>query len=953
MKFVGFLSLCLSFLSVNPQLTSECLSSLSTFTNAIQASTLVNLCISSMQSVLSNPTPCIMAGNFSLPSTFSCMNPLDILGTTKMHDPMISPPKKIPPASNVTCPFCTNTTTNSPLDDDCLNLLDYITETVAGYPPSFTDGNTNAALNAVSVDCSNLADSQLLTYLRDQSKVLCALPKTFGQQLSPIDTLVGIMDMRHLMQCGTCGVMPCLPGQYCPGNQPATQCPAGYYCPTTTFMYICPSQYYCPKSTVTPLKCRPTSIGSCTEGSQREVVWIPLFIDILLMMLLFYVTAFQPLTILKEMQGYQRLPKGIIKVDDNHSGKESVNIQSVQQNAVRIAFKDVFLTTGYTKRLRGVSGNIASNKVTAIIGGSGAGKTSLMNVLLRREEVTSGNIDFLATDTETRLPPSFVKNHVAYVPQNDVLIRSMTVSQLLYHSARSRLPNTTTEIEITNIIDNVAARLGIDHALHVQIGTSTQGSSLSMSDRKKVNIAFELVSGPQVLFLDEPTTSVDASAAMNIMEVVRELSSSGLTCVCVIHQPRGEIFNLIDNVMVLSPGGHVAYSGPAKLMVPWFEYLGFKLPHEKANRFDFAMDLTTGNYSSSDENNCIDNMMEDEDVDELSKETLFWKSWSEEGEEFLKSRGHESPIYNCEETTLKLSKYEMDNQNTRRGFIGQLSLYMHQALIGRLKYHTILQDCLNMLIGGVILGIITCGDELLILPIPQIYKRSCPPGAESICSRWQRFEIGPATFLVPMVLGAMSVPSAIRTFGREKDTFSREQAVGANKPAYFLGKCLVDMFCSFFYVFVFLAPMIAIAPWRSPTEMLYCVMLVVNACITSIGYALSFVFTNPDDAVLCATILVILINLVGGFVPTLGDGILGTLSYSKYASRAIFNTEVYYGHDITDDDLYDTIAPPSWKGRDLGRDLLNLVIITIVTLIFAYMLFEYQFRGSAVFSLHG
>ena len=148
----------------------------------------------------------------------------------------------------------------------------------------------------------------------------------------------------------------------------------------------------------------------------------------------------------------------------------------------------------------------------------------------------------------------------------------------------------------------------------MQIGTSNQGSSLSMSDRKKVNIAFELVSGPQVLFLDEPTTSVDASAAMNIMEVVRELSSSGLTCVCVIHQPRGEIFNLIDNVMVLSPGGHVAYSGPAKLMVPWFQYLGFNLPHEKANRFDFAMDLTTGNYSSSDENNCIDNMMEDEDV---------------------------------------------------------------------------------------------------------------------------------------------------------------------------------------------------------------------------------------------------------------------------------------------------------------------------------------------------
>ena len=88
-----------------------------------------------------------------------------------------------------------------------------------------------------------------------------------------------------------------------------------------------------------------------------------------------------------------------------------------------------------------------------------------------------------------------------------------------------------------------------------------------------------------------------------------------------------------------------------------------------------------------------------------------------------------------------------------------------------------------------------------------------------------------------------------------------------------------------------------------------------------------------------------MINLVGGFVPTLGDGILGTLSYSKYAARAVFTTEVYYGYDITDKDLYNSIAPPSWEGPNLQRDLLNLLIITAVTLMVAYTLFECQFRS--------
>ena len=846
----------------------------------------------------------------------------------------------------MTCSLCSGTIVNSSLDNDCLSILNYVTESIAGYPSNFSDENMNTALSAVSSSCSNMADAQLLTFVRDQSKLLCASIANFGFPVSSVSTLVGVMDMRHCFQCGTCAVMQCLPGQYCPGNQPAKKCAAGHYCPTTTTVLKCPSGYYCPSSTVKPIKCRDIAVGSCPEGSKREVIWIPLLIDVLAVVLAIYITGCEPYSFLRRTQGLEMKYK-----DDISFCNETIDdrIESVRKK-VSIVFKDVFLTTGYTHRLQGVSGTIESNKVTAIIGGSGAGKTSLMNVLLRREEITSGSINFM-TDGTTKLPISFIQDHVGYVPQNDVLIRNMTASQLLYHSARSRLPKSKTEAEITNIINDITTRLGIHHALDMQIGTSSRGNGLSMSERKKVNIAFELVSEPEVLFLDEPTTSVDASGAMNIMEVVRELSGSGVTCVCVIHQPRGEIYNLIDNIIVLSSGGHIAYSGPTSLMIPWFEYLGYRLPHEKANRFDFAMDLTTQNSSCSRYDyhskfgDCSDGIDSENDIKGEScwdTKAVFWEKWIAEGDQFLKNHGYQATI-DVKREAADHYEFERKYESRRKGFVGQVVLYAHQAILSRLKHYTVVHDCLNMLIGGIILGIITCGDELFTLPIPSTYRLSCPPGAEAVCSRWQGFAIGPATFLVTMVLGAMSVPGAIRTFGREKDTFAREQAVGANKPAYFLGKFLVDVLCSFFYVFVLLAPMVAIAPWRSPIGLLYCVLMIVHACIMAIGYTLSFLFSNADDAVLCATILVILMNLVGGFVPEIGDGILGTLSYSKYAARAIFTTELYYGYNIRDEDLFNIIAPPSWDGPDLRRDLLNLLIITTVTLALAYALFESQF----------
>lgn len=141
-------------------------------------------------------------------------------------------------------------------------------------------------------------------------------------------------------------------------------------------------------------------------------------------------------------------------------------------------------------------------------GGSGAGKTSLMNILLGREKLTSGEINFIADDSKNILPDEYVKSHVAFVPQNDILIRDLTVFQLLCHSALTRLPASVTTEEAYSIVNDVLIRLGISHLRDKQVGSNESSiqDGLSSGDRKKVNIAVELVAGPHILFLDEPTT---------------------------------------------------------------------------------------------------------------------------------------------------------------------------------------------------------------------------------------------------------------------------------------------------------------------------------------------------------------------------------------------------------------------------------------------------------------
>jgi ABC-type lipoprotein export system ATPase subunit len=227
-------------------------------------------------------------------------------------------------------------------------------------------------------------------------------------------------------------------------------------------------------------------------------VWVPLFISLIVLSLLFLLHS--PIAApswLLDIHGHDRSSEerstSHLSWSSTRYAADKVVPEDISTGkAVSIRYKDLCLTTGHTARLNNISGHIPSCKFTAIIGGSGAGKTSLMNVLLGREDPSSGTVDFVTEvgvergqAVEIPLPATYLRDHVGFVPQADVLVKSLTVDQVLLHSARTRLPASLSSDQRRHVVDSVLTQLGISHLKHVVVG----GSGVSAGNRKKINMA--------------------------------------------------------------------------------------------------------------------------------------------------------------------------------------------------------------------------------------------------------------------------------------------------------------------------------------------------------------------------------------------------------------------------------------------------------------------------------
>ncbi|KAJ3039199.1 hypothetical protein HDV00_012522 [Rhizophlyctis rosea] len=759
-------------------------------------------------------------------------------------------------------------------------------------------------------------------------------------------------------------------------------CYPGNYCPDQWNVHLCPKGYYCPTGSVAPIKCEPMS--SCPPGSQSPTYYgglvICLIVDMILGAIILYKkrnellmskgarfhqvggkhdadTALQvtpeptnetEMSEVKHQSASQPpsaargpdIEQGDIKSPPTRSPPTSTPTspttptkpttppsallrgfnRSTNNTPLTMSFK--FQNLGLRLKngrsiIAGVNGEIRCGTLTAIMGPSGAGKTTFMSVLMGKVARTEGKLFINGREGEM----SKFKKIIGYVPQEDVMLREMTVRENILHAARVKLPADWTSTEIETYADAIIEALGLSHVAHTPIGDETT-RGVSGGQRKRVNIGIELAGVPLTLFLDEPTSGLDSTSALSVCENLKDISHLGVTVVSVIHQPRYEIFRSFDWLVLLVPGGQTAYMGPTEGAQGYFEDMGFQFD-PTSNPADLLMDILAGHGINP-------------------KQTLtptdLVAAWERRQSTTLPppSPGQEDP------TTYRDFHTKVPALIRQRGATWWKQVwYCHnRALIQH--YRNLSSFVLEIFVGcfaGAMIGIATGGNQMFSGVYVQPYTFLSPSPVS-----WFIPLLG---LLIGMIVSLAGAPAGVKVFSEERPIYFREVASGHNPLSYYLGKTLGALYRFTFSSLHFTAMYVLLAKPQAPFSRQFVVVFLLFYGVYGLSAIVSMV-TKRGNANLVAVISCLFAAIFCGFGPNLkqarrwGVDFIWAISYNRWASEAIFSDylRLYWG-------IYDIESVADSTGYTLGRfghDMGMMVLLGAAWRVIAFLLMVFTNR---------
>lgn len=279
---------------------------------------------------------------------------------------------------------------------------------------------------------------------------------------------------------------------------------------------------------------------------------------------------------------------GPIQLSDD-SDDENAKLMADHKPA-SLQFEHVSYRLNGKQILSDIQGVAQPGQLMAIMGASGAGKTTFLDILARKNKRGEMNGNFFVNgekivDTEYR-------SVIGFVDQNDTMLPTLTVHETIMTSALLRLPRDMGRSAKEQRVQEVEKQLGIQHIKDQLIGSEEgNGRGISGGEKRRVGIACELVTSPSILFLDEPTSGLDAFNAYTVVECLVTLAKNyRRTVIFTIHQPRSNIVALFDHLILLAQGRTV-YSGPFSRCQHYFDHIGYACP-PGFNIADYLVDLT-------------------------------------------------------------------------------------------------------------------------------------------------------------------------------------------------------------------------------------------------------------------------------------------------------------------------------------------------------------------------
>ncbi|AEH08816.1 MULTISPECIES: FHA domain-containing protein [Protofrankia] len=256
------------------------------------------------------------------------------------------------------------------------------------------------------------------------------------------------------------------------------------------------------------------------------------------------------------------VPQGAVIAVGHHVFQrvEDELVEYVDSGDVSFEADGLNVWAGQKQLMHDMTFRLPGRALLAVVGPSGAGKSTLLNALTGFRPADKGTVRYAGRDMYSEYDE--LRRRIGYVPQEDLLHTTLSVRRALEYGAELRFPPDTTKQERGARVDEVLAELGLtQHA-------DTQVSRLSGGQRKRTSVALELLTKPTLLYLDEPTSGLDPGMDKNVMESLRKLADDGRTVVVVTHSVAQ--LDLCDYVLVLAPGGYVAYFGPPRDALSFF-----------------------------------------------------------------------------------------------------------------------------------------------------------------------------------------------------------------------------------------------------------------------------------------------------------------------------------------------------------------------------------------------
>lgn len=242
----------------------------------------------------------------------------------------------------------------------------------------------------------------------------------------------------------------------------------------------------------------------------------------------------------------------------------SLNIPAEERIGLNV--RNLSVTAGAHRILNDVSFDLPECSLLAIMGGSGSGKTTLLNTLSQRTNITDKKLKF-----EGRITYSNTVNH-AYLLQTDCFLAGLSVLETLQTQADLRMPEDVSSADKAALVELLLEILELNHLRSTRIlEFLSTTSTLSGGEQRRVSLAIQLLCRPLLLFLDEPTTGLDTSSSLKLVESLKTLCLFGMTIVLSIHQPRPEIIETFDKVCLLTRGGRLVYYGGLSDVGGYFE----------------------------------------------------------------------------------------------------------------------------------------------------------------------------------------------------------------------------------------------------------------------------------------------------------------------------------------------------------------------------------------------